>query len=134
MVRNVDDYGALVGDEPIAARTVLWAAGMIGTPIARSLGVTVDRHGLVPVTPLLNPPGRPNVFVIGDTALVVGSDAKPVPGIASAAKQEGAYVARLLIRRLTGKQPPAAFHYRTMPGTWRRSGANRRSWILAGFV
>jgi len=45
-VRNVDVQGALINSEPIAARTVLWAAGMIGTPIARSLGVTLDRHGL----------------------------------------------------------------------------------------
>jgi NADH dehydrogenase len=52
------------------------------------------------------------VFVIGDTALVVGRDAKPVPGDAPAAKQEGAYDAKLPIRRLTGRQPPPDFHYR----------------------
>jgi NADH:ubiquinone reductase (H+-translocating) len=108
-VRNVDEHGVLVGDEPIAARTVLWGAGMVGTPIARSLGVPLDRHGLVEVTPTLNPPGRPNVFVIGDLAALV-QDGRPVPGVAPAAIQEGRYAARAIIDGLRGK-PIKPFHY-----------------------
>src|SRR5262249_3413386 len=65
-VRSVDEHGVLIGNEPVAARTVMWAAGMVGTPLARSLGVQLDRHGLVPVTPMLTVPDKPNVFVIGD--------------------------------------------------------------------
>lgn len=108
-VRNVDEDGALVGDETIAARTVLWAAGMVGTPIARSLGVPLDRHGLVPVTPLLNPPGRPNIFVIGDLA-TLEQDGKPVPGVAPAAIQEGHHAARAIVDSLRGKAIKP-FHY-----------------------
>jgi NADH:quinone reductase (non-electrogenic) len=108
-VRHVDEHGALVGDEPIAARTVLWAAGMVGTPIVRSLDVSLDRHGLVPVTPLLNPPGRSNVFVIGDLAALL-QDGKPVPGVAPAAIQEGRYAARAIVDVLRGK-PIKPFRY-----------------------
>jgi NADH dehydrogenase len=108
-VRNVDEHGVLVGDEPVAARTVLWGAGMVGTPIARSLGVALNRHGLVEVTPLLNPPGKPNVFVVGDLA-ALEQDGKPVPGVAPAAIQEGRYAARAIVDRLKGK-PVKPFHY-----------------------
>jgi NADH dehydrogenase len=101
-VRNVDEHGVVVDSEPITARTVLWAAGMIGTPIARSLGVPLDRHGLVPVTPTLNAPGLPNVFVIGDLAALV-LDGRPVPGLAPAAIQEGRYAARAIVDGLRGK-------------------------------
>jgi NADH dehydrogenase len=108
-VRHVDEDGVLVGSEPIAARTVLWGAGMVGTPIARSLGAPLDRHGLVQVTPTLNPPGRPNVFVIGDLAALV-QDGRPVPGVAPAAIQEGRYAARAIVDGLRGK-PIKPFHY-----------------------
>jgi NADH dehydrogenase len=109
IVRNVDERGVLVDREPVAARTVLWAAGVIGTPIARSLGVPLDRHGLVEVTPTLNPPGRPNVFVIGDMAALV-RDGRPVPGLAPAAIQEGRYAARAIVDGLQGK-PIKPFRY-----------------------
>jgi NADH dehydrogenase len=108
-VRHVDDRGAVLGSEPLAARTVLWAAGMIGTPIVRSLGVPLDRHGLVPVTPTLNPPGIPNVFVIGDLAALV-QDGRRVPGVAPAAIQEGRYAARTIVDGLRGKRVEP-FHY-----------------------
>jgi NADH dehydrogenase len=108
-VRHVDEHGVLVDDEPIAARTVLWAAGMIGTPIARSLGVPLDRHGMVPVTPTLNAPGRPNVFVIGDLASLV-QDGKRVPGVAPAAIQQGRYAAHAIVDGLRGR-PIKPFHY-----------------------
>jgi NADH dehydrogenase len=108
-VRNVDEHGVVEGSDVIAARTVLWAAGMIGTPIARSLGVPLDRHGMVPVTPTLNPQGRPNVFVIGDLASLE-QDGKRVPGVAPAAIQEGRYAARAIIDGLKG-EPVKPFHY-----------------------
>jgi NADH dehydrogenase len=101
-VRNVDEHGVLVDGESIEARTVLWGAGMVGTPIVRSLGVPLNRHGLVEVTPTLNPPDRPNVFVIGDLAALV-QDGKPVPGVAPAAMQEGRYAAQAIVDRLEGK-------------------------------
>ena len=108
-VRSVDEHGALVGDEPIAASAVLWAAGVSGAPIARSLGVPLDHHGLVPVAPTLHPPGLPNVFVVGDMAALV-QDGEPVPGVSPAAIQEGRYAAHAIVDELRGK-PVKPFRY-----------------------
>jgi NADH dehydrogenase len=108
-VRAVDEFGAVVGKARIAARTVLWGAGVMGTPIARSLGVPLDRHGRVPVNERLNPPGLSNVFVIGDVAALL-QDGHPVPGVATAAIQGGRYAARTIKRQLEGK-PTEPFRY-----------------------
>jgi NADH dehydrogenase len=101
-VEDVDEDGVLVDGKRIAARTVLWAAGVCGTPLARSLGTPVDAHGRVAVTPTLRAPGLPNVFVIGDLA-ALEQDGKPVPGVAPAAMQEGRYAARAIAADVAGK-------------------------------
>jgi NADH dehydrogenase len=101
-VQNVDEDGVLVEGKRIRARTVLWAAGVCGTPLARSLGTPVDGHGRVPVTPTLRAPGLPNVFVIGDSA-ALEQDGKPVPGVAPAAMQEGRFAARAITADVAGK-------------------------------
>jgi NADH dehydrogenase FAD-containing subunit len=111
-VEHCDGEGITAAGRRIAARTLIWTAGVAASDAARWLDVEPDRAGRVPVQPDLSLPSDPTVFVIGDTALVMGRDAKPVPGIAPPAKQEGAYVAKLLICRLTGKPPPPPFHYR----------------------
>ena len=99
-VTGIDDGGVVVhyksGEERIAARTVLWAAGVAASPLARSLGVPLDRNGRVLVTPTLNAPGLPNVFVIGDLASVKFKDGI-VPGVAPAAMQEGKYAAERIV-------------------------------------
>ena len=101
-VEDVDEDGVVVEGKRIAARTVLWAAGVRGTPIGRSLGVAVDRHGRVPVTPTLRVPGSPNVFVIGDLA-ALEQDGKPLPGVAPAAMQAGRFAARAIAADVAGK-------------------------------
>jgi NADH dehydrogenase len=101
-VEDVDEDGVLVAGQRIAARTVLWAAGVRATPIGRSLGVPVDPHGRVRVSPTLRAPGLPSVFVIGDLA-ALEQDGKPVPGVAPAAMQEGRFVARAIAADVAGK-------------------------------
>ena len=98
-----------VGADWIAARTVLWAAGVAASPLARSLEIPLDRAGRVPVEPDLTIPGHPNVYVIGDLAHLE-QDGKPVPGIAPAAMQEGRHAAANMLRTLRG-QPRLPFHY-----------------------
>lgn len=104
--------GVLRGDEFLATRTIIWAAGVRASPAAEWLGVPADRAGRVEVLPDLTIPGHPEIFAIGDTASLSTADGKPVPGIAPAAKQQGRYVAKLLQRRLAGKVDPAPFRYR----------------------
>lgn len=109
-VTHIDESGVYVGQEHIPARTVLWAAGVAASPVARSLGVELDRAGRVPVTPALTVPGHEDVFVIGDLALFKQEDGTVVPGIAPAAMQQGKHAAENIGRRLKG-QPLEPFHY-----------------------
>ena len=109
-VAAIDDTGVQLGEERIAARTVLWAAGVAASPLARDLGVPLDRAGRVPVQPDLSVPGHPDVFVAGDLA-AVQCDGKPVPGVAPAAKQMGRYLGQSIRLRLRGGTPPP-FRYR----------------------
>jgi NADH dehydrogenase len=111
-VTGIDAAGVLVGDDRIAAGAVVWAAGVAASPAARWLGVEGDRAGRVKVGPDLALPGRSDVFVIGDTAQVVGPDGKAVPGVAPAAKQMGRYVAKVIQARLRGEPAPGPFTYR----------------------
>ena len=111
-LRAIDDDGVLLGDERIAARTVLWAAGVAASPLARSLGVELDRSGRVPVSPDLRAPGFDNIYVAGDLASLL-QDGKPVPGVAPAAKQMGAHVAHAIRARLAGRDAPP-FRYRDL--------------------
>jgi NADH dehydrogenase len=108
-VTRCDESGIQLGDEAIAAGTIVWAAGVRASPAAYWLGVAGDRAGRVPVGATLRPPGLRNVFVIGDTASV--RDA-PVPGIAPVAKQQGAYVARAIKAGIGGAGEIAPFSYR----------------------
>ncbi|GJL89615.1 MAG: NADH dehydrogenase [Minwuia thermotolerans] len=111
-VTGIDAEGVTVGEERIAARTALWAAGVMASPAARWLGAESDRAGRVKVDANLSVPGHPELFVVGDTAASDGWDGQPVPGLAPAAKQGGAHVARVINARLTRAKAPGAFRYR----------------------
>jgi NADH dehydrogenase/putative oxidoreductase len=101
-----------VGDERIAARTVLWAAGVAASPAAKWLAAAADRAGRIKVEADLSVAGLPEVFAIGDTALAEGSGGQPVPGLAPAARQGGEHVARVIRARLEGRRAPGPFRYR----------------------
>ena len=111
-VERIDLEGVLVSGERIAARTVLWAAGVVASPAARWLGASADNAGRVKVDADLSVAGLPNVFAIGDTALSSAWEGKPVPGLAPAAKQGGVYVAGVIESRLRGERAPGPFVYR----------------------
>ncbi|MCX8997276.1 NAD(P)/FAD-dependent oxidoreductase [Rhizobiaceae bacterium BDR2-2] len=104
--------GVRIGEEFVAARTLIWAAGVQASKAAAWLGADADRAGRAIVGRDLTVPGSPEIFVIGDTAAVVTEDGKPVPGVAPAAKQQGAYVAKVVASRLAGKPAPTGFSYR----------------------
>jgi NADH dehydrogenase len=104
-VTGIDATGVDVVDARLEVGTTVWAAGVVASPAGKWLDAATDRAGRVEVGPDLTVPGHPDVFVIGDTASVKGSDGKPVPGIAPAAKQMGHYVSHVIGRRLEGKTP-----------------------------
>jgi NADH dehydrogenase len=109
-ITQVDAAGVRIGADGLAARTVLWAAGVIASPLSQTLGVALDRSGRVPVAADLSLATHPEIFVAGDLA-AVQSATGPVPGIAPAAKQMGRHVARVIDTRLQGAAAPP-FHYR----------------------
>lgn len=90
---------------------MVWAAGVQASPAAKWLNAAADRAGRAIVGPHLNLEDDPNIFVIGDTAAVNQENGKPVPGIAPAAKQQGAHVAKVINARLSGEPEPAPFRY-----------------------
>ncbi|HGO6088778.1 NAD(P)/FAD-dependent oxidoreductase [Burkholderia cepacia] len=103
--------GVLVGGKTLPAKTIVWAAGVQASPAARWLSATADRAGRVLVGSDLTVPEHPEIFVVGDTAAVAMPNGKFVPGIAPAAKQQGAYVAKVIGQRLKGKLVSAPFKY-----------------------
>lgn len=111
-VKEITADGVTVGEEFIPCRTAIWAAGVAASPAATWLNAESDRAGRVKVLSNLNVPGHEDIFVIGDTAWVEGPDGKPVPGIAPAAKQQGAYVATVIKSRVEGQTPPMPFRYK----------------------
>jgi NADH dehydrogenase FAD-containing subunit len=111
-VSDIGDYGVTIGEERIAAATVIWAAGVQASPAALWLDAPSDRAGRVLVQPDLTAPGHPDIFVIGDTASILDASGRAAPGIAPAAKQQGKHVAQVLAARLAGHRPPKPFRYR----------------------
>jgi NADH dehydrogenase/putative oxidoreductase len=111
-VKALDARGADVGGEWIAARTVVWAAGVTASPVGAWLGIETDRAGRVRVGPDLRVPGRPEIFVIGDTATCNAWRGMPAPGLAPAAKQGGTYAARAIRAALASRPAPPPFRYR----------------------
>jgi len=93
----------------LAARTILWAAGVAASSLGKQLGAPLDRAGRVRVQPDLSLADHPEVFVAGDLASIE-QDGKPVPGVAPAAKQMGARVAKNMLSRIGGR-PTTPFHY-----------------------
>ncbi len=110
-VTALDADGVSIGDERIEARTVIWGAGVMASPAGAWLDAATDRAGRVKVSADLSVPGHPDIFVIGDTALLNGADGKPLPGVAPVAKQQGQYVANMLVARQKGESVKL-FRYR----------------------
>lgn len=117
-VTRINDDGVEIGDTRVAARTVVWAAGLKGTSIGATIGATTDRMGRVVVRPDLSVPDHPEVFVVGDLARVEDPDTgATIPGLAPAAIQMGKHVGRSIRNELssgTGQvnRKPFTYHDR----------------------
>jgi NADH dehydrogenase len=97
-------------DQRIAAKTVLWAAGVAASPLAASLAVRLDRAGRIAADPTLAVPGHSNIFVAGDICAFT-QDGRLLPGVAQVAMQQGAHAARNILRAIR-QQPLEPFRYR----------------------
>jgi NADH:ubiquinone reductase (H+-translocating) len=118
-VTHVDAYGATFergsATEQLRAKTVLWTGGVTTNEFGRTLAARTqaptDRSGRIQVTPQLTIPNFPEIFVVGDLALVNDQDGKPLAGVAQVAMQGGAYVAKVIRGRAKKEPEPAGFHY-----------------------
>lgn len=111
-VTAIDADGVNIGSERIEAKTTLWAAGVAASPLAKSLGVPLDRAGRVKVEADLSVPGHPEAFVIGDLALAE-QDGEAVPGVAQGAIQGAEHVAKCIRHTLRG-EPREPFRYKNL--------------------
>lgn len=114
-VEDLKPDGVKVGDEFIAAHTIIWAAGNEASPLGRKSGLEVDRAGRVIVNPDLTLPGHPEVQVLGDCANFSHQGGKPLPGVAPVAIQQGRHAAQNIRRAIRG-EPMRPFHYRDKGG------------------
>lgn len=109
-VEDIREGAVVVNGQTLAAGTIIWSAGVSASPLAKTLGVPLDRSGRILGEPDLSVPGHPGVFAVGDTVAINDSEGKPVPGVAPAAMQMGKYVARLLEEEIaasaSGTVPP----------------------------
>jgi NADH:ubiquinone reductase (H+-translocating) len=111
-VSNISANSYNLGENKVAAKTVLWAAGVAASPLGKLLKTSTDKAGRVLVESDLSVPNYPFVFVAGDLASVQ-FDGKPVPGVAPAAKQMGKHVAMAIKAQMQGKKP-TSFQYQDL--------------------
>ena len=131
-VSQCDTDGVMIGTERLESATIIWGAGVAASSAAHWLGAEKDRVGRVIVGPDLSLPGHPEIFCIGDTAHVLDTDGKPLPGLAPVAKQQGIYVAKVLRTRIADKSAPKPFRYRswgTMATIGRRAAVADLGWV-----
>lgn len=109
-VTSIERGLVVAGAREIRAASVFWAAGVTASPLARTLGVELDRAGRVPVRSDLTVPGHPEVFVVGDLAAFLDRNGKQLPGLAPVAIQQGQHAARNVVRALK-RRPHEPFLY-----------------------
>ena len=109
-VTSITADGVEAGGDRIRSATVLWAAGVVGAPLGRVLGLPMDRSGRIIVGPDLSVPDKPNVFVAGDQASFTHQTGTPLPGVAPVAMQQGRHLAKNILRDLAGRSREP-FHY-----------------------
>jgi NADH dehydrogenase len=138
-VDHIDAQGLAAGPERITTRNILWCAGTAARPAATWLAAEPAKNGAVKVATDCSVPGHPTIFAIGDVASAdAGGGGGTLPGLASVAKQQGAYVGALLKARIAGRREPGPFHYRDL-GTLAVIGRSRAvadfGWLrLTGFA
>jgi len=109
-VTSIDGDGVQTAGDRIRAGTVLWAAGVKASPLAKDAGLECDAQGRAIVSPDLSAAGHPRVFIAGDQARHTHQTGKPLPGTAPVAMQQGRYLARTIVRDLNG-EPREPFRF-----------------------
>jgi NADH dehydrogenase len=142
VVTGVDAEGVMIrgADDAVtrlAARTVLWAAGVAASPLGKAFPDHVDRAGRVKVNADLTVPGHPAIFVVGDLATLTGPKGAPYPGVAQVAMQQGAQAAKNVLRAIAGEplRPFKYFDWGNMATIGRAKAIADFGWLqMQGFI
>ena len=119
MVKDMDKEGVTIethnGTDRLHARTVIWAGGVTASALGRTLAnrtkAETDRGGRIKVNPDLTVANYPDIYAVGDLALALGPNGKPLPGVAQVAMQQGTYAAQAIVRKVQGATAPPPFKY-----------------------
>jgi NADH dehydrogenase len=112
-VQAIEPGKVHVPGETIEAETIILAAGIVPSPVVAELPVEKDRHGRIVVDGTMRCPSRPEVWALGDCAVVPAPDGRPYPSLAQHALREARVLARNIAGVLDG-QPPQPFVYNTL--------------------
>lgn len=106
------DHVVLDDNSTIPTHTVIWAAGVKASPLAKKLDVQLERGNRIPVADTLEVIGREHIFAIGDIAYLLNpKDQQPYPQVSPVAIQQGIQVAKNIRSSVAGK-PMEAFRYK----------------------
>ncbi len=145
-VEDITAEGVQVGGAFLPASCIVWGAGVKASPAAEWLGIEPGPGGRLPVAPDLSVVDKPGIYALGDTALAVGEDGKPMPALAQVAKQQGTFLGRALKASLLSGKPIPTFHFHNRGntavigrnaaifdfGSWQLKG--RVAWLLWALV
>jgi NADH:ubiquinone reductase (H+-translocating) len=146
MVEDISDGIVIANGEAIRTANVIWGAGVKASPAAGWLGIEGKAGGRIPVDGDLRVAGHTDIFAIGDTALGVDGEGKPLPALAQVAKQQGQYLGKALRHELLEGTASSRFHFNNRGNTavigrnaaifdfgrWRLKG--RLAWLLWALV
>lgn len=127
----IDSRGVTIPGERIEAANVFWCAGTRAQPAAEWIGAQAARNGSIEVTDECSVPGHPEIFAIGDVASYKQANGRPLPGLAPVAKQQGAYVAKVIGSRIGACKHPGPFKYTNL-GTMAVIGRSHAIALLGG--
>ncbi len=130
-VKDIGRNVVTTANHRIETDVILWAAGVQANPAAQWLDVPAGRNGRVDVDAMLSLPGHPEIFILGDAACALQKGV-PLPALASVAKQQGKYLARLLNARIKGEVFDRRFRYvdlGTMATIGRNAAVMQTGWV-----
>lgn len=113
MVTGIEEGLLQISKRRLPVGLVIWAAGVEASPLATRLGVELDKAGRLPVDSRLQVKGLPGIFAMGDLALCLDGEGKPLPGLAQVAKQQGRHLGGTLVSHIRHGTPLQPFVYRS---------------------
>lgn len=110
-VQKMEKNRVILADgEVIHTHTLVWSAGVKGSPVARMLGVELARGDRIPVKPTMEVIGLDDIYAAGDITYIPDKNGQPYAQVITVAQQQGKLVAKNIINRLNDK-PQAEFVY-----------------------